>query len=141
MGTRVYRRVAMALLRTLARQWAPRLLRTQENRLAGSLAVAGREYKTTTGIVGVEVAENAQYRVSVEMMAKERLSVVEKDISPEQMEDEIGCGQLEELILHAQDELSLIPKMVEWKPWEVPEGHKIKMVVDDEPVPLPEEEK
>jgi len=57
------------------------------------------------------------------------------------MEDEIGCGQLEELILHAQDELSLIPKMVEWKPWEVPEGHKIKMVVDDEPVPLPEEEK
>ena len=57
------------------------------------------------------------------------------------MEDEIGCGQLEELILHAQDELSLIPKMVEWKPWEVPEGHKIKMVVDDEPVPLPGEEK
>ena len=167
--TRVYRRVAMALLRTLARQWAPRLLRTQENRLAGSLAVAGREYKTTTGIVGVEVdenapetlrhmlkqilrvsvgrgerrnegppppptlprleseltlfgsprlltvlsplavhffwpasrrrtdsphptsqeikvvPENAQYRVSVEIMAKERLSVVEKDISPEQV--------------------------------------------------------
>merc|ERR1712039_627747 len=55
------------------------------------------------------VPENAQYRVSVEMMAKERLAVVEKDISPEQMEDEIGCGQLEELILHAQDELSLIP--------------------------------
>ena len=27
------------------------------------------------------------------------------------MEEEIGQGQLEELILHARDELSLIPKM------------------------------
>uniref|UniRef100_A0A7S2Z7E0 NADH dehydrogenase [ubiquinone] 1 alpha subcomplex subunit 5 n=1 Tax=Chloropicon laureae TaxID=464258 RepID=A0A7S2Z7E0_9CHLO len=119
-------------------------------------------YKTTTGIVGVEVdpqapetlrkmlkqilrevkviPENAQYRVSVEVMANERLEVVSKDIPPEQMEEEIGAGQLEELILQAKDELSLIPKMAEWKPWVVPEGHKIKMVVDDAPIPPPEPE-
>ena len=30
---------------------------------------------------------------------------------------------------------------VEWKPWDVPAGHKIKFVIDDAPVPAPEEEK
>ncbi|WZN64857.1 subunit 5 of NADH dehydrogenase [ubiquinone] 1 alpha subcomplex [Chloropicon roscoffensis] len=144
------------------RFWASRFLRHQESHLGALSALGARGYKTTTGIVGVEVdpeapdtlrhllkkilrevkviPENAQYRVSVETMANQRLEVVSKDISPEQMEEEIGQGQLEELILHARDELSLIPKMAEWKPWDVPEGHKIKMVVHDEPVPLPEEE-
>ena len=58
------------------------------------------------------IPETAQYRVSVEMLTKQRLDVVSKeDISPAQMEEEIGAGQLEELILQAKDELSLIPKM------------------------------
>ncbi|QDZ22165.1 hypothetical protein HOP50_07g47050 [Chloropicon primus] len=152
--------MASSCMRQLATKY---LLRTQH---AGAVSVfalpqtqTARGYKTTTGIVGVEVdpnapetlrhllkkilrevkviPENAQYRTSVEMMANERLAVVSKDISPEQMEDEIGQGQLEELILHAKDELSLIPKMAEWKPWDVPKGHKIRMIVDDEPVPEP----
>ena len=29
---------------------------------------------------------------------------------------------------------------LEWKPWNVPEGHKIKLVVHDEPVPIEKEE-
>ena len=86
------------------------------------------------------IPETAQYRVSVETLTNERLAVISKDISPEEMEEEIGAGQLEELILQAKDELSLIPKMAEWKPWDVPEGHKIKLVVHDEPVPIPEPE-
>ena len=36
------------------------------------------------------------------------------------MEQRIGEGQLEELIEEAKDELDLIPKMAEWKPWVVP---------------------
>ena len=36
--------------------------------------------------------------------------------------------------------VSFCDRPAEWKPWDVPEGHKIKMVVHDEPVPLPEEE-
>merc|ERR1712072_21107 len=141
--------------------WAAKASRTQG--AAAAATAATRAYKTTTGIVGVEadpnapetlrhllkqilrevkvIPEAAQYRVSVEVMANERLAVVSKDISPEQMEEEIGQGQLEELILHAKDELSLIPKMAEWKPWDVPEGHKIKLVVDDEPVPEVEDTK
>jgi len=30
----------------------------------------------------------------------------------------INSGQIEELIKQANDELALIPKMSEWKPWE-----------------------
>ena len=29
---------------------------------------------------------------------------------------------------------------LEWKPWNVPEGHKLKLVVHDEPVPIEKEE-
>ena len=36
------------------------------------------------------------------------------------LEKKIGEGQLEELIEEAKDELELIPKMAEWKPWVVP---------------------
>ena len=58
------------------------------------------------------IPETAQYRVSVGTLTNQRLAVVSKeDLSPEKMEEEIGAGQLEELIIQAKDELSLIPKM------------------------------
>jgi NADH dehydrogenase (ubiquinone) 1 alpha subcomplex subunit 5 len=34
------------------------------------------------------------------------------------IEDKIGCGQIEELILQAKNEMRLAEKMIEWKPWE-----------------------
>ena len=37
-----------------------------------------------------------------------------------ELETKIGEGQLEELIEEAKDELDLIPKMAEWKPWVIP---------------------
>lgn len=36
------------------------------------------------------------------------------------IEKEISCGQLEELIEQANDELYLIPKFAEWRLWEGP---------------------
>lgn len=41
-------------------------------------------------------------------------------------------AQLEDEIRKCDDELSLIPKMAEWKPWVVPEGYKIEVVEESE---------
>lgn len=39
-----------------------------------------------------------------------------KDIAA--LEKAIGCGQVEELIVQAENELVLARKMLGWKPWE-----------------------
>ena len=51
------------------------------------------------------------------------------------IEKRIACGQVEELIEDAQCELELIPKMTEWKPWEVPEDSHCEIIEDNTPVP------
>ena len=51
------------------------------------------------------------------------------------IEKRIACGQVEELIEDAQCELELIPKMTEWKPWEVPEDYHCEIIEDNTPVP------
>eukprot|EP00924_Labyrinthula_sp_SR-Ha-C_P006904 maker-scaffold_8-snap-gene-4.3-mRNA-1 protein AED:0.19 eAED:0.19 QI:63/1/1/1/1/1/3/30/118 len=87
--------------------------------------------KSSTGIVGIEVVPNAReilidlykktleeiktvpqgsdYRTSIEQITSYRLSVVEKESDIFKIEDEISCGQVEELIIQAEEELDLIP--------------------------------
>ena len=90
--------------------------------------------KETTGIVGLEVVPNARevlislytktlkeikavpenegYRKAVESFTNHRLSVCHEEEEWERIEKRIGCGQVEELIEEAQDELKLIGKMI-----------------------------
>lgn len=90
--------------------------------------------KETTGIVGLDVVPNARevliglysktleeikavpedegYRKAVESFTRHRLTVCQEEEDWENIEKKLGCGQVEELIEEAQDELTLIGKMV-----------------------------
>ncbi|XP_047329443.1 probable NADH dehydrogenase [ubiquinone] 1 alpha subcomplex subunit 5, mitochondrial [Impatiens glandulifera] len=113
--------------------------------------------KETTGIVGLEVEPNARnvliglytktlkeiqgvpedegYRKAVESFTKHRLKVCQEEHDWEVIEKRIGCGQVEELIEEAQDELTLIDKMIEWNPWGVDDDYECEVIENDAPVP------
>lgn len=69
----------------------------------------------------------AVYRQATEALTQHRLSIVESTENVDEIEAKIDVGQIEEIILQAQDELKLVGKMEEWKAWEsletpIPEG-------------------
>ncbi|XP_022369430.1 NADH dehydrogenase [ubiquinone] 1 alpha subcomplex subunit 5-like isoform X2 [Enhydra lutris kenyoni] len=58
--------------------------------------------KKTTGLVGLAVCESPH----------------ETEPDVKKLEDQLQCSQLEEVILQAENELSLARNMLQWKPWE-----------------------
>ncbi|KAG8439833.1 hypothetical protein GDO86_005849 [Hymenochirus boettgeri] len=86
----------------------------------------------TTGLVGLAVAQNpherlrilytkilatlqtipkdAAYRKYTEQIVNERFNAVQTE--------RIKCGEIEEVIVQAENELYLARQMLEWKPWE-----------------------
>ncbi|DBB00912.1 TPA: hypothetical protein ACH3X1_000829 [Trebouxia sp. C0004] len=116
-------------------------------------ALSSRGIKDHTGIAGLDVDPNArenlklyleqvlkaikiipedtEYRRNVETTIHHKLSIVNSDITDEEAEDQLDA-QLEQYINFTKDELSLIPKMAEWQPWDVPSGHKVEVVEEQE---------
>ncbi|XP_030072083.1 NADH dehydrogenase [ubiquinone] 1 alpha subcomplex subunit 5 [Microcaecilia unicolor] len=96
--------------------------------------------KKTTGLVGLAVAphpherlrilytkiiatlqnvpKDAAYRKYTEQIVNERLSAVQMETDVEKLEEKLNCGQIEEVIAQAENELHLARKMIEWKAWE-----------------------
>ncbi|KAJ8973336.1 hypothetical protein NQ317_004648 [Molorchus minor] len=96
--------------------------------------------KATTGLTGLAVAKNphhslgvlyskilrtlqkmpesAAYRKHTEEIIKERSQMLKANACIETVEKQIGCGQIEEVIVQAENELILARKMLNWKPWE-----------------------
>ncbi|XP_052860036.1 NADH dehydrogenase [ubiquinone] 1 alpha subcomplex subunit 5 [Anopheles cruzii] len=96
--------------------------------------------KKATGLTGMHVAKNphhtltalynkilravskmpqeAAYRRYTEQTVSERAKVVATTPNVLEIEQKINCGQVEELILQAENELMLARKMLGWKPWE-----------------------
>ncbi|CAL1687213.1 unnamed protein product [Lasius platythorax] len=58
------------------------------------------------------------YRKETEKIVKDRLKIVKETGDIQAIEDKIGCGQVEELIIQAKNEMLLTEKMLVWKPWE-----------------------
>uniref|UniRef100_A0A673V4S7 NADH dehydrogenase [ubiquinone] 1 alpha subcomplex subunit 5 n=1 Tax=Suricata suricatta TaxID=37032 RepID=A0A673V4S7_SURSU len=57
--------------------------------------------KKTTGLVGLVVCDMVKAKQDIK-----------------KLEDQLQYGQLEEVILQADNEPSLARKMIQWKPWE-----------------------
>ncbi|XP_017876203.1 NADH dehydrogenase [ubiquinone] 1 alpha subcomplex subunit 5 [Ceratina calcarata] len=96
--------------------------------------------KKTTGLTGLAVSKHPHtelrliydrllrlashlpadytYRKSVENLVKERSEILQQSPNVADIEAKIGQGQIEEIIVHAQNELALMKDIVEQKPWE-----------------------
>ncbi|XP_037782879.1 NADH dehydrogenase [ubiquinone] 1 alpha subcomplex subunit 5-like [Penaeus monodon] len=96
--------------------------------------------KLTTGLTGLAVATNphhtlgvlygkilrclqkmppnSSYRQYTEQIVSERNNHVKTEPDLTKLEKAINAGQIEEVIVQAEKELSLARKMLEWKAWE-----------------------
>ncbi|XP_058045889.1 NADH dehydrogenase [ubiquinone] 1 alpha subcomplex subunit 5 isoform X1 [Ahaetulla prasina] len=96
--------------------------------------------KKTTGLVGLAVCNNpherlkilytkilgiletmpqdAAYRKYTEKLINERFDIVKAESNVQRLENKLNSGQLEEVILQAENELSLAKKMLKYRPWE-----------------------
>lgn len=64
------------------------------------------------------IPPTAAYRQATEAFTQQRLSIVESTENVEEIEAKINVGQIEEIIMQAEDELKLVGKIEEWKAWE-----------------------
>jgi NADH dehydrogenase (ubiquinone) 1 alpha subcomplex subunit 5 len=73
------------------------------------------------------IPTTAVYRQATESLTQHRLNIVESTENIEEIETKIDVGQIEEVIIQAEEELKLVAKMEEWKAWEtletpIPQG-------------------
>ncbi|CAG0887106.1 unnamed protein product [Cyprideis torosa] len=96
--------------------------------------------KRTTGLTGLIVAknphytlsvlygkllrtlqkmpENAAYRLNTEAIVQDRVAMVNAEPDVKALEDKINSGQIEEVIVQAENELLLARQFLDDKPWE-----------------------
>ncbi|XP_060232881.1 NADH dehydrogenase [ubiquinone] 1 alpha subcomplex subunit 5-like [Meriones unguiculatus] len=96
--------------------------------------------KKTTGLVGLAVCNSPHERLTTlytkildlmklfpkqaadrkytQQITNEKLEMVKAEPDVKKLEDMLQGGEVEEVILQAEKELSLARKMLQWKPWE-----------------------
>ncbi len=135
----MFRRVCSAL------RYVDKMTDIQQHTKSMEAASMGLKMKSTTGLVGVPVQprwrpmmlklcddvlksldhynipQNSYYRVMTENSFRYFQKVVVENEDYEAVEELIDRGQVEELIMLFEDELTLIPLMSQWKAWEISE--------------------
>ncbi|XP_037939165.1 NADH dehydrogenase [ubiquinone] 1 alpha subcomplex subunit 5 [Teleopsis dalmanni] len=88
------------------------------------LTVSTNPHHTLNALYGkilralTKMPQDAAYRRYTEEIIKQRAKAVETHKDVTALESALGCGQAEELIVQAENELILTRKMLGWKPWE-----------------------
>ncbi|XP_060536644.1 NADH dehydrogenase [ubiquinone] 1 alpha subcomplex subunit 5 [Cylas formicarius] len=88
------------------------------------LIVAKNPHQTLSVLYGKilrtlqKMPESAAYRKNTELIIKERSNILQSTSAVEEVEKKINCGQIEEVIVQAENELILARKMLTWRPWE-----------------------
>lgn len=75
-------------------------------------------YNRTLDVLKQKFPEHAVYRIATEGFTKERLAVVEQNEVIEDIEQKIGAGLIEELVVQANEELELAEELAKLKCWE-----------------------
>ncbi|XP_014277842.1 probable NADH dehydrogenase [ubiquinone] 1 alpha subcomplex subunit 5 [Halyomorpha halys] len=65
-----------------------------------------------------KLPQEAFYRKNTEELINKRMALVQSAKTPADIEQQINCGQVEELIIQAENELRLIRNLAYSKPWE-----------------------
>jgi len=74
-------------------------------------------YSQTLTVLGAMPTTSA-YRQQTELLTTERLNMVKAEENVNVLEKQINCGQIEEVIIQAKDELKLAENLIECQPWE-----------------------
>lgn len=75
-------------------------------------------YNHTLKVLNNDFPPESVYRQSVEAMTKNRLQIVEQNEITEVIENKIGGGLIEEIVIQANDELNLARELSSLKVWE-----------------------
>lgn len=75
-------------------------------------------YNHTLTLLDKKYPKNSIYKQSVEALTKNRLKIVESSDIVEEIENKIGGGLIEEIVIQANEELNLAHEMAELKCWE-----------------------
>ncbi|CAG7835891.1 unnamed protein product, partial [Allacma fusca] len=92
-------------------------------RLTG-LAVAKNPHHTLGIMYGKimrslnKMPQDAAYRKYTEQIVTQRIEILKNTPNVAELEAKLNSGQIEEVIVQAENEVFLARKMLEWKPWE-----------------------
>lgn len=75
-------------------------------------------YNNTLTVLDKKFPKDSIYRQSVEALTKNRLNVVENEEITENIENKIGGGLIEEIVIQAHEELNLAHELAKLKCWE-----------------------